>query len=199
MSALARSVAAYSMDEESAANPDEEAPSDGDLVRAYRDGRVDAAFAELVRRYQTRLFRVVLGMVGDTSFAEELTQRVLVKAALRIRQLKEPQAFYAWTLSIARTTTLDELRKASRKNVEYFEGQSMEEPATTSDPGETQTVRAVLAKLSPDERMVLVMADMQGLSSKEVANALGVKLSAAKMRVKRARDRFRELYGESTT
>ena len=169
-----------------------ESLEDAELVDMYRTTGVDAAFAELVRRYQVRLFRVLLGMTSDGALAEELAQRALVKAATRIDQLKDGQAFYAWLLSIARGTALDE-RRAPRVRLRASEDSLAQRP-TTADLGVQHSVRQVLAQLAPEEAMTLVLADLQGMSMHEIATALGVGESAAKMRVKRARQRFRDLY-----
>ena len=172
--------------------------SDAELVALYRDKEMHAAFAELVNRYKSRLYKVLLGMVGDPPLAEELWQRVFVKAALRMGQLREPQAFYAWLLAIARATTIDELRKSSRRDRAALDSEMTESVGGEAEPDVKEAVHAVLAQLGPEDRMTLILADMQELSMAEVAQALEVKLSAAKMRVMRARARFRKLYQEQT-
>lgn len=168
---------------------------DLELVADYRAGS-DYAFGLLVQRYQLRLFRVLLGMVRDPALAEELCQRVLVKAALRIDQLRDGVAFYGWLLAIARATALDELRKQKHRRYEPLE--AVHEEGRASGLDVRQTVNAVLAEMTPEDRMAVILADLQELAMDEVAEALGVKLSAAKMRVKRARERFRAIYGERT-
>ena len=84
---------------------------DGMLIAAYRKHAAEAAFSELVHRYEGRLFRVLMGMVGDIDLAEELCQRALVKAALNLDQLSNGHAFYAWLLRVARYAALDEMKK----------------------------------------------------------------------------------------
>jgi len=177
-----------------------DAPTDAELVSRYRDEAIDPAFSALVVRYQTRLYRVLLGMVRDPGLAEELSQRAFVKAALRIAQLADGQAFYSWLLSIARGCALDELRKRKVRDHDSFDPRLHEGQGTdlVRHEEEKEAVHKVLEQLSPDDRMALVLADLQGLSSKETAEALGVKESAAKMRVMRARERFRSLYEELT-
>lgn len=169
---------------------------DGALVEAYRNQAADAAFAELVRRYQPRLFRVLVGMVNDPILAEELCQRTLVKAALNMHQLNKAQAFYGWLLRVARTQALDELKHYARRNRDPFEESLM----GTVDPGANHTekhlVRAILGRLSPDERLAVLLADWEQRSTEEISKILGLKLSATKMRITRARSRFRAVYKE---
>ena len=174
--------------------------ADGELVSVFKQRGVDAAFAELVKRYQTRLYRVLIGMVGDTSLAEELCQRVFVKAALRMEQLRDGQAFYGWLLAISRGTALDELRRPARK-AEDVDDPSIDRPNSAAAPEHElkQSVRAILAQLSTDDCAALLLSDLEQMSMNEISDALGIGVSAAKMRVKRARERFRELYEEQTT
>lgn len=171
--------------------------SDEDLIRIYVDRQIDQAFGALVRRYQLRLFRVVVGMVGDPSQAEELCQRALVKAALRLDQLREGQAFYAWLITVARATVIDEIRSNERRR----RREEASAPTEVADDAAERhhvkdAVRQVLAQMVPDDRLILVLADLEKHSMSELAAILECGESAAKMRLKRARERFRKLYGE---
>jgi RNA polymerase sigma-70 factor, ECF subfamily len=171
---------------------------DASLIEAYREHSAQAAFAELVTRYERRLFRVLLGMVNDAALAEELCQRTLVKAALNLDKLRDTQAFYAWLLMVARGTALDELKHYSRRNQDPYEDAlvGVEDPEPSHSV--KNAIRAVLGRLSPEDRMVVILADLEQLSVAEIAQALGTKESAAKMRIKRARARFRSIYEEMT-
>ena len=169
---------------------------DGSLVEAYRTHAAEAAFAELVHRYQPRLFRVLVGMVNDAALAEELCQRTLVKAALNLDQLDDGQAFYAWLLRVARTQALDELRKYSRRKTDPFEDSHLGSVDPGASHGIKSTIRAVLGRLTPEERMAVLLADLEQRSIEEIAEILGTKESATKMRISRARARFRSIYQE---
>ena len=172
---------------------------DAELVELYRDRSIGAAFDELIRRYQTRLYRILLGMVGEPVAAEELCQQSFVKAALRLDQLREPAAFYGWLIRIAKTLTIDQARKDQQRQHNPLDEQVDESgPDTAAALEIREAVHQVLARLSEEDRLVLLLAELESLSITEIATALNIKQSAAKMRVKRARDRFRALYGELT-
>ncbi len=171
---------------------------DGALVDAYREHSTDAAFAELVNRYERRLFRVLVGMVSDPALAEELCQRTLVKAAFNLDKLRDSQAFYAWLLMVARGTALDELKRYARRNRDPYEDAMVGHENPVASHGVKNAIRIVLDRLSPEDRMAVILADLEQLSVTEIAQALGTKESAAKMRVKRARERFRSMYEELT-
>lgn len=169
---------------------------DGALVDAYRHHGNDAAFAELVRRYQERLFRVLVGMVSDPILAEELCQRTLVKAALNMHQLNDGQAFYGWLLQVARTQALDELKRYARRKRDPYEESLMGSVDPGANHSEKNLVRAILGRLSPEERMTVLLADWEQRSIEEISEILGTKTSATKMRINRARSRFRAVYEE---
>ena len=165
---------------------------DAELVDIYRESGTEAAFETLVRRYQVRLFRLILGLIGDAPLAEELCQQAFVKAALRLEQLREPAAFYGWLLRIGRAATMDELRKRKRR-----ESLPVDTTSEGVDPNhETKlAVRRVLEAMTPDDRDILLLADLERMTMREIAATLGINESAAKMRLKRARERFREEFG----
>ena len=171
--------------------------SDAELVQLYQSTRADIAFEHLVKRYQVRLYRLLLGMVRSPSLAEELLQRSLVKAAIAIDQLEDGQAFYAWVIAIARGQALDELRAPRHNRRDSLEPKYHEE-ASDSEFVEQQAVRDILEQMGPEDALALVLSDLQGASTKELAIALQVGVSAAKMRLKRARERFRTLYREQS-
>lgn len=165
-------------------------------MEAYRDHATEAAFAELVMRYKPRLFRVLQNMVNDPALADELCQRTLVKAALNLGQLRDSHAFSSWLLHVARGTALDELKQYARRHRDPYEDSlvGVEEPSH----GIKEAIRAVLDRLSPEDRLTVVLADLEELTVAEIASILGTKESAAKMRIKRARARFRSIYERMT-
>ena len=172
--------------------------SDMELVRAYREHQVDQAFATLVRRYHVRLFRVLTGILGgDKHLAEELCQRTLIKAALNIEQLRQEQAFYGWLLKVARGTAIDELRSLERRRRrEEPAPAGVQAPDPTAAIATKDAVARVLGSMDPDDRLVLVLADLEKHTMSELADVLDCKESAAKMRLKRARERFKHIYSE---
>ena len=171
------------------------------LVSEYQERNTNAAFGELVRRYQDRLFGVLVGIVGEHGLAEELCQCSFIKAAMRLHQLKDPHAFYAWLIAIAKSTASDELRKLQKQQFGHKQLllHHPQRDTQTSDNFELhQTVYAVLSQLEPNDRLIVLLADLQQFSIKELSIALEIKESAVKMRVKRARERFRKLFREHT-
>jgi DNA-directed RNA polymerase specialized sigma24 family protein len=80
------------------------------LVRIYRDYQIRQAFGALVRRYETQLFRLIDGIVGDRTLAEKLCARAFVRSALTIDQLSEEHSYYSWAVRAARETIAEQQR-----------------------------------------------------------------------------------------
>jgi len=170
--------------------------SDADLVRAYLTTGDEEPFGQIVRRYQPRVFRVLVGLLGNEALADEIAQRVFVKAAFRLGQLRDPEALYGWLLRIARTSALDELKRPERTRRSDVDVYVSAERATLPNHAVKNLVRRVLSELSFGDREILLLVDLERRSTTETASHLGISVSAVKMRAKRARERFRRLYEE---
>lgn len=157
----------------------------------FRDGDRDA-FGVLIDRHAVRVHRFLVGWLRREDLAEEIAQAAMVKAAVRIDQLAEGQAFLSWLLTIARTTGLDHLRRNPVERSLPLE--RAEEPASSGERSVAIDVRRVLDALSADDREILLLSDYLGMPVAEVATTLNIGTSAAKMRIQRARLRFRERY-----
>lgn len=168
--------------------------ADPALVARFRAGD-SRAFGALVDRHGPSLYRFLVGWLRAPDLAEELAQASLVKAAVRIDQLEDGQSFLAWLLRIARTTALDHLRANPRERAQPLDDHDR---PVRSSPDVVLDVRRVLAALDDDDREALILSDYLALTTHELAHTLDLSLSAAKMRVHRARARFRALYEGAT-
>ena len=147
-----------------------------------------AAFGCLVGEFQDLISAVCLGHLGDPERARDAAQDTFVTALGAIQSLREPQAFVAWLLKLARTACR---RQCVRREAEL--------PADVADPtpggpGEADAVvlvRAGLAALRPPDRMVLALSYLGGYSQPEIAQFLGVPVSTVKKRAFDARRRLR--------
>jgi RNA polymerase sigma factor (sigma-70 family) len=154
--------------------------------QAQRGDRV--AFGHLIGEFQDLISAVCLGHLGDPERARDAAQETFVIALGAIDSLREPRAFAAWLLRLARTAC-----RAGRSRRES------ELPADLADAGLTEPgaadtvalVRAGLAGLRPSDRMVLALAYLGGYSHSEIAQFLGVSVSTVKKRAFDARRRLR--------
>lgn len=173
------------------------------LVGRARDGD-QRAFAELVRRYQDRVFRFVLRMTGSRDESMELTQDTFMKAWQALPRW-EPQAQFAtWLFRIARNGALDLLRRRSTLEfvpIEEDPGFAAHQPA----PDEQVDLRrrfgvldAVLRQLQPEHREILLLREIEQLSYAEIAATLAIQEGTVKSRVARARAALLERYERAT-
>lgn len=164
--------------------------SDAELLAAYRGGG-DAAFAELVRRHQIAVFRLLLGMTSDADNAERLCEQVFFDAARRIEELSDAAQLQKWLLGIAR----GHVKKAEEKQGKQAKPAPPKRSALRPrDPQALvkQEVKGALQELTSDERVALLLADLEGDSFESIGQTLGVTSGEAEDIVNTARVKFED-------
>ncbi|HYP21796.1 MAG TPA: sigma-70 family RNA polymerase sigma factor [Chloroflexia bacterium] len=180
---------------------------------AAREGDL-SAFNWLVLRYQTRVYNLCLRMLTDPDAAADATQEAFLSAYKAIGRFKGEQ-FRTWLFRIATNACLDMLRSRKRKPTQslYSYSHDPEDEAEplpiadldpTIDP-ESSALRAEVAEaiqrgldtLPDDQRIALVLVDVQGLSYDEAAAITGANLGTIKSRINRGRARLRDYLYES--
>jgi RNA polymerase sigma-70 factor (ECF subfamily) len=197
----------FSMNGSSSDRPLAQFPeTDEDLVQQAQnaaDGDL-RAFEKLVMSYQGRVVANCRYITRDPNNAEDLAQEVMVKAFFGLRSFEGRSSFGHWLKRIKVHHCLNHLKKQSGRSYVGIEEQEVDEfdqlkvPATAEqlaeEISERRLISAVLDSMSSSLRIPLLLCDMDGLSYDEVAESLGIKLSATKMRIKRAREEFRGRY-----
>jgi RNA polymerase sigma-70 factor, ECF subfamily len=148
---------------------------------------------ELFRRHQREVFAYFLRMVGDANNAEELTQETFVRACGAAFRFRGDSSVRTWLFGIGRRVLLE----ASRAGL--FDRQTPFEEVhavPTKDPpaDERLYLEHVLSQLRPADREAIVMVDVLGFEPIEVAVLLRISPDAFRVRLHRARARFRELF-----
>jgi RNA polymerase sigma-70 factor, ECF subfamily len=177
--------------------------SDQELVDAFRGGD-PSAFEELYRRHQPAVLRRLTRLCGSEGVAEELCQETFLRAAQRIGSAGELR-FRAWVLRIAVNMGIDHIRALRRAPAQSIDEMLSIKPAagtpvaadTEDHVMQRETARfiaAVLARLTPRHRTVLVLREIEGLDYRTIAERMGVSSSAIETLLFRARGRFREEY-----
>jgi RNA polymerase sigma-70 factor (ECF subfamily) len=161
---------------------------DSILVRAAQNGDVDA-FEELVRRYQTSIYRVALRMLGSRADAQDAVQETFVRAWRALPRFRQDSAISTWLYRIVTRRALDKIAsRRSTRTLDEVEVEAGPDPAQAAEDQERlRAVRRAIAKLPPDQRAALVLREFEGLSYQEVAQVLGASLPAIKTRIHRAR------------
>jgi RNA polymerase sigma-70 factor (ECF subfamily) len=171
------------------------------LITRSRQGDLDA-FNQLVLGYQDLVFSVILRMVRNHATAEDITQDAFISAYKNIGRMRGVN-FRAWVLRIARNATLDAIRRTDRRPEDSIDDQivtlgetlpsgeeSPEDYALRQDLG--REIDRGLGELPADQRMVVVMVDVEGLTYDEAAEAMEVNIGTVKSRLNRGRRRLRE-------
>lgn len=165
--------------------------------------RDDRPFRLLMERHQNTVWRVCYNFMHNAEDAEDLAQEVFVKVYRNLHRFEGRSTFKTWIYRIAINTSQNELRKRSRRPqvsgtpletaTEFMASNEDVEESTIQHADQELLVKA-FGELRPVESEVLIMKDLQGLPYAEIAEKLDISLSAAKMRVQRARDALSNTY-----
>jgi RNA polymerase sigma factor (sigma-70 family) len=175
---------------------------DGLAVARALAGDADA-FTLVVRRHQNPLYRYGRGLGLDHDTALDLVQETFIKAYARRAQCRETDAFRPWLFRIFRNTVLDWAKNVRRSEISTLD---LDETADEVDLAERHALREALgralAALPPILREAFLLRHALDHPYEEIAEITGISLSAAKMRVARAREALRALlhpdYGDVT-
>jgi RNA polymerase sigma-70 factor (ECF subfamily) len=178
---------------------------DRELVRrAQKDDK--AAFEELVKRHQSRVFAVAGGILRNREDVEDIAQQVFLKAYFSLKRFDQRAAFSTWLYKITVNECWDLLRKRKVRPL-VFEAEFSEEQARQYDGMEEkadgvpdvserlalrQEVEELMECLEERDRMMLVMKEVQGFSVEEIAEILEINGNTVKVRLFRARQRITE-------
>ncbi len=179
--------------------------SDEALALRARSG-ARSAFATLVERYQDRVYRLTLRLLYNPSDAEEVTQETFLLAHRSIASFQGESCFWTWLYRIAVNSALMRRRSARRHPAQSLEvtgpsGERIERTVTEPLEGAdelvhrkmlAQRVRSALAGLDESQRAAVVLRDLEGMSSEDAADVLGVTAEVVRQRAHRARLRLRE-------
>ncbi len=143
---------------------------------------------EVWEAYRTKLHRFVLARVKDRTTAEDIVQDVLARAYARRDTLRDHRKLGPWLYQIARNAIVDHYRR-HRPTEELPVGLADREP-DASGQAERELARCLtpfIEELPTHYRQAVMLAELQGLTQREVASKLGLSVSGAKSRVQRAR------------
>ena len=164
-----------------------------------------AAFGELVRRYQDRLYNTVYRLVDNAEDAADVVQDAFLNAYQSLDGFKGDSLFFTWLYRIAVNTAISQKRKqrvllsidAGRNGattVQPLDESEYSRPGHALERAEQdQRVHRALQQLSQEHRTVLILKDMEGQKYEEMADVLGVPIGTIRSRLHRARAELREL------
>lgn len=169
-----------------------EEQTDPELVTASLEGN-RFAYAELVRRHQDAVFGLAVGMTRNREDAADMAQEAFIRAYSRLEQYNPAHAFRPWVLRICANLTKNLFRKrVRRRRIEEQHRELAEIEATAVDP-DYDELETALMNLPPRLGVPLRLKYMEELPYDVIADTLGIGVSAAKMRVLRAKKLLMEL------
>lgn len=188
--------------------------SDQEVVRHAARGR-EAAYRELIRRYQRPVFSLIYRMVRDRELAEDLAQETFIKVLNAIDRYRPEYKFSSWIFKIANNAAIDQLRRRAL-NTLSLDGSPHAENAeaiesTTLQIGDTREsqldevtskelgsqIEAAISQLRPEYRSCIVLRHIDGRPYEEIAAMLDLPLGTVKTYIHRARNELRILLSET--
>jgi RNA polymerase sigma-70 factor (ECF subfamily) len=182
---------------------------DADLVSLAQEGR-EAAFRELIRRYERPVFSLIFRMVRDRETAEDLAQDTFIKVLNHIDRYRPEFKLSSWLFKIANNVAIDHLRKRQIETVSIdgsphamsaaeIEATSFEVAArqeTALEELESRelgsAIERAIAALRPEYRACIMLRHVEGRSYEEIAATLDLPLGTVKTYIHRARHQLRD-------
>lgn len=180
---------------------------DFELVKRAQGGE-DAAYNQLIQAYRKRILGTIGRLIGKPEDVEDVAQEVFVRLYFSLDQLREPEMFEPWLHRLTVNSAYDYLRKQRRRNEsrmsDLSEQQVVMADAVASsnrnieDNRKAQVrelVGSLLSEVSEEDRLLLTLKEVEGLSLKELEKVYKVNENALKVRLFRARQRVLKAFG----
>jgi RNA polymerase sigma-70 factor (ECF subfamily) len=182
--------------------------TDQEVVALAREGR-EAAYRELIRRYERPVFSLILRMVRDRQLAEDLSQETFIKALNAIGTYRPEFKFSSWIFKIANNAAIDHLRRrevdtlsldgaphaTSPQDIEATAlqvGDKGETPLAELEARELGTaIERAIGRLRPEYRSCILLRHVEGMAYEEIAQLLDLPLGTVKTYIHRARHELR--------
>lgn len=162
----------------------------------------DYSFEQVMQQNEAKLKNLIYGMTGDFHLAQDLTQETFLKAFQSKQSFAGKSKISTWLYRIAVNVTIDYQRKAAVRKEMTTEEQEISYQATTQSPEPDQTCQKnatkdilfrAIAQLPVQQREVFVLREINGCSTKEVAEILGCSIENTKWRLHKARLSLRKI------
>jgi RNA polymerase sigma-70 factor (ECF subfamily) len=178
---------------------------DAELIERVANGQAEA-FADLVHRYQDRLFNTCWRICGHLEDARDLTQEAFLKAYENLATFRYQSSFYTWIYRVAVNLALSHRRSAGRRkmpSIDQLNGKGTQaeglarrtgkdDPPDESQPDLQAAVVHALQALDDEHRAVVVLRDIEGFDYSEIGAILDIPPGTVKSRLHRARMALRD-------
>ncbi len=177
--------------------------SDEDLVSLYLETQNVAYFNIIYKRYAGKIFGKCLSLLKSESEAEDATQDIMMKILMNMAKFSGKSRFSTWIYSITYNYSIDYLRRKKKDPSvyieDYLENVDVEDEVSDSFMLEVSVARLkkILNDIPSGDRTILLMKYQDEMSIKEIGGILNKSESAIKMKIKRAKQKFRKTYKEN--
>lgn len=182
---------------------------DPETIERARKGD-DVAFSAIVQAYRKRILGAIARIIGRPEDVEDVAQEVFVRLYFSLDQLRTPEVFEPWLYRLTVNAAYDYLRKQRRRGesrmADLSEQQIVVADAAASRgaaleesrrAGYREQVQALLQEVSEEDRILLILKEVEGLSLKELEKIYRVNENALKVRLFRARQRVLRAFAKS--
>ena len=180
---------------------------DFEVVKRAQQGE-DAAYNQLIQAYRKRILGTIGRLIGKPEDVEDVAQEVFVRLYFSLDQLREPEMFEPWLHRLTVNSAYDYLRKQKRRPESRMSDLS-EQQVIMADAVASGTQRieedrrgqvrelvsSLLSEVSEEDRLLLTLKEVEGLSLKELEKIYKVNENALKVRLFRARQRVLKAFG----
>jgi RNA polymerase sigma-70 factor (ECF subfamily) len=182
--------------------------TDQEVVLLARSGR-EAAYRELIRRYERPVFALLFRMLRDRELAEDLSQETFIKALNAIDSYRPEFKFSSWIFKIANNAAIDHLRRRELDTLsldgsphaetpEAMQATALQIGARQESPLDTveakelgSEIEAAIGRLRPEYRSCILLRHVEGRAYEEIAEILDLPLGTVKTYIHRARNELR--------
>ena len=174
-------------------------PVEVGIIQRCQQGS-DAAFRELLEKYQRRTYWIAHNMLNNFEHAQDISQEAFVRVFRNIARFDTKKNFYTWLYQIVVNLCIDHLRKLSHSRTVDLEevggiADEKRDPDLTTGRLELRArVQKALDRLPPRYKAVLTLRDIQGFSCEEISEIVGCTNATVRWRLHRARRLFKAVW-----
>ena len=170
-------------------------------MQRVKEGNL-AELSVLFERYNVRLYNFMLRLTFDPSVSQDLTQNLFYRIIKYRHTFKEHHSFKSWIYQLARNIHIDYCKQLRKTTVRYAKVDEYNENLAEIKEGfneeEYEKLDKAMAKLTPEQKEILVLSRFQGLKYEEISSIRDLSVAAIKVQVHRAIKQLREYYFKLT-
>jgi len=174
------------------------AVTDSELIQKTKEGDL-SAFEQIVKKYEKKVATTVIGMLGNTQAADDVGQETFIRLYKYLDKFREDAALGTYLTRIAINLSLNELKRRKRRNMFFLDADENAPDYSTNlndsmnASEERELVQNAIQKLEPNFRAVLTLRLIEGYSTQETADLLGLPQGTVLSRLSRAQKKLKEI------